>query len=506
MPPIRPPGVFLVSDREVSPERLVEVSLRGRRVDLSRDARWRARVKASRAALERALAEGIPVYGVSTGVGGSSWRRIARERQDRFALAVMRQHGCGAGEPLGEAETRAMIFARLVCLAKGCSAVRLDLLEALCRLLNHRITPLVPRFGSVGASGDLTPLSYVAAALAGEREARFDGKVVRASTALRSAGLRPFRFSAKETLALMNGTSAMTGLAILNVERMRRIAAVSERATALAAEVLRGRTQAFHPTLHALKPHPGQVKSASEIRRLFRGSRLLDPPQPPGRPIQDPYSIRCAPHVIGSVRDGLDWAWQVLRIELNGVNDNPIVDPGTGEVIFGGNFYGGHIALGMDLLKIAAASLADLADRQFALLVDAHRSMGLPETLVGYDGNGVKGLQITCSALAALAIQRSAPDTTLSRPTECGNQDKVSMGFNAALNAAAVIDSTGKALAAELIALSNAAHLRGERGFSSGGATLLGLVRRHSPLLRADRRLDVDLARLAASLDDTQGS
>ncbi len=444
---------------------------------------------------------GEPVYGVSTGVGNTSSQPVGPQRQISYARSIMEQHGCGVGEPLSEFEGRAVVFARLVSLSKGYSAVRLSLLEAMRDLLNHGVVPAIPRLGSVGASGDLTPLSYVAAVMAGEREAWHHGKIVPARKALRAAGLAAFTFAPKETLAVMNGTSVMTALGILAVERLERIVATAERASALAAEVLFGRSQAFHPLVHEVKPHPGQLASARNIRSALRGSKLLDPLDIEGRPVQDRYSIRCSPQVLGAVRDALTWTRQVLGVELNSVNDNPLVDPDDGSVLFGGNFYGGHVAQAMDLVKIVAASTADLADRQFALLVESPHNAGLPETLVPYPGCGVKGLQITCSALTALAIQRSAPDSTLSRSTESANQDKVSMGLNAALNAGEEVQLVSRVLAAELIALSNAARLRDESRLSREGRRLLRNVRALSPVLDADRRLDQDLARLAAWIE-----
>lgn len=490
-----------VDSRDVPPDAVVGVALRADRVVLSSRASWRNRIRRSRSALERALHAGVNVYGVSTGVGNSSSQPVARSRQLSYTRSIMEQHGCGAGEALPESDGRAVLFARLVSLSKGYSGVRFSLLEAMRDLLNHGVVPVIPRLGSVGASGDLTPLSYVAAVLAGEREAWHRGRVVPAARALRSEGLSAFRFAPKETLAIMNGTSVMTALGILACEGLERAVAMAERTSALAAEVLRGRSQAFHPLVHAVKPHPGQIASARNIRSALRGSKLLDPPGIHARPVQDRYSIRCSPQVLGAARDSLAWARRVLGVELNSVNDNPLVDPDQGTVLFGGNFYGGHVAHAMDLIKIVAASTADLLDRQFALLVESPHNVGLPETLVPYAGCGVKGLQITCSALTALAVQRAAPDSTLSRSTECANQDKVSMGLNAALNA---VESTGlvsQVLAAELIALSNAARLRDESRLSREGRLLLRGVREHSAVLEKDRRLDRDLSRVAAWIE-----
>ncbi len=492
---------IVIADGDVPIEALVDVALGARRVRLAADPAWTDKLQKSRGVLERSLSAGHRVYGVSTGVGYGSKHVVDPTHIQEFAYQIIRQHGCGLGEMFSVAQGRAIVFARLVSLAKGYSAVRLELLEALCGLLNRAVIPVIPMLGSVGASGDLTPLSYLASVLAGEREAYYDGGILPAAEALRRAGLGVHRFVPKESLAIMNGTAVMTAIGVLNAVRMERALAASEAATALAAEVVFGRSQAFAPIAHRLKHHPGQIAAAGAIRSALAGSRMLDSRGEEGRIIQDPYSIRCAPHVIGAARDGLTWGREILHRELNSVNDNPIVDPERGETVFAGNFYGGHVALAMDLVKIAAASVADLADRQFALLLDSRLNVGLPDTLVAYEGCGVKALQITCSALTALSVQRSASDTVLSRSTEASNQDKVSMGLNAALNAAEVITLLQQALAALLVGLSNAAALRDATLFSNGAQRLLDRVRSHSPILTADRRLDHDLRELTQAID-----
>jgi histidine ammonia-lyase len=496
-----PAPEVVVGDGEVTIDALMAVAFEGRRVRLSSDPAWIAKVRACRRVLERSLDSGQPIYGVSTGVGYHSKDAVGTDRIEEFAYQIIRQHGCGLGEMFSVPQARAIVFARLVSLAKGYSAVQVELLEALCGLLNRGVTPVIPMLGSVGASGDLTPLSYVASVLAGEREAHYDGEVLPAAEALARAGLSVHRFAPKESLSVMNGTAVMAAVGAVTAVRLERALAVCEAATALAAEVVYGRSQAFAPIAHRLKHHPGQIAAAEAIRTALGGSGMIDSGKAEGRLIQDPYSIRCAPHVIGAARDGLTWALQVLHRELNSVNDNPIVDPERGETFFAGNFYGGHVALVMDLLKIAAASVADLVDRQFALVLDSRLNMGLPETLVAYAGCGVKALQITCSALTALAVQRSASDTVLSRPTEVSNQDKVSMGLNAALNAAETVGLLQQVAATLLVALSNAAALRDAARFSKAAVELLARVRAISPVLTADRRLDHDLRRLAQAID-----
>ena len=495
-----------IDDGLIKLEDLFAVAFEGRNVRLSTDSAWLQKLQKGRLVLDQTMSAGHPVYGVSTGVGHTSSITIDPDHVQEFAYQIIRQHGCGLGPALSEQEGRAIIFARLVSLAKGYSAVRPALLEALCNLLNFGVIPMIPSLGSVGASGDLTPLSYLAAVLIGEREVYYDGQVSPAAEALKRAGLELYQFVPKESLAIMNGTAVMTALGAISVMRLERTLSVSEKASALAAEVLYGRSQAFHPTAHELKHHPGQITSAAAIRDALEGSRMIDSGKSEDRIIQDPYSIRCAPHVIGAARDALVWAQEILERELNSVNDNPIVDPVKGETIFAGNFYGGHIALAMDLLKTASASVADLADCQYALLVDSRLNTGLPETLVAYQGCGLKALQLTSSALTARAVQRSAPDTVLSRSTEAHNQDKVSMGLNAALNAAEVITLFQQVLAVELIALSNAGRLRDESRLSPAGRHLLDRIRTYSPVLENDRRLDRDLERLTLAIDEGLGT
>lgn len=492
---------IIVGDGEMTLDDLLAVTFEARPVQLSEDPQWRAKLEESRQVIERSLSAGHKIYGVSTGVGYSSGHSIDADHTHEFAYQIIRQHGCGLGAMLTVEQGRAVVFARLVSLAKGYSAVRLELLQALCDLLNRGVIPVIPSLGSVGASGDLTPLSYLASVLTGEREAYYQGAVVPAAEALAHAGLSAHTFVPKESLAIMNGTAVMTALGAIVAGRFARTLAACEAATALCAEVLFGRSQAFAAIAHVLKNHPGQITSAAAIRAALTGSRMIDSGKEEGRMVQDPYSIRCAPHVIGAARDSLTWSQEVLGRELNSVNDNPIVDPEKGEMLFAGNFYGGHVALTMDLLKIAAASVADLMDRQYALLVDARLNVGLPETLVAYEGCGVKALQLTSSALTAMAVQHASPDTLLSRPTEASNQDKVSMGMNAALNATEVMTLFQQVVTSLLVALSNAAALRNEEHFSPCGRELLSRVRALSPILTADRRLDHDLQRLTKAID-----
>ncbi len=472
-------------------------------VALDDDPSYRAFLAAGPATLTELLAKGRPVYGVSTGVGASVENRIERELQADLPVNLVRFHGCGTGRLLDDVEAAAVVAARLASLARGYSGVRPLLLERLCDFLNLRLLPRIPAEGSVGASGDLTPLSYLAALVIGEREASLRGVVLPAGEALARAGLEPLRLEPKEGLALMNGTSVMAGLAALAHARARRLARLAAALSALACDVTHGNPEHFDVRLFELKPHPGAQRSAAWIR--------ADLARPAGRPaarparLQDRYSIRCAPHVIGVLLEAVDFTGRVLEVEINGVNDNPLIDPERGDVLHGGHFYGGHVAFVMDGLKTALAGVADLLDRQLVLLCSPETSDGLPANLVGVRGpgavlhHGFKAMQITSSALAAEAQKLTLPASAFSRSTESHNQDKVSMGTIAARDALRALELAETVAAIELLALCQAADLRGG-DVGAGGLALHQAVRRAVPPLAADRRQDRDIERVLALL------
>ncbi len=350
------PGPVLVGAGRLTLEDVLAAALRGRPVVLAPGPEFRARVEASRALLKELLRDGAEIYGVNTGYGDSCTEAIPAELLRDLPAQLVRYHGCGLGRILEPEETVAVLVARLNSLAQGCSAVRFELLEAMAALINRRILPRIPAEGSVGASGDLTPLSYLAAALMGEREVLHRGRVRPAREALAEEGLPVLELAPKEALAIMNGTAAMTGLACLAFHRAEHLSRLACRLTALAVACLQGNREHFHPRLSQLKPHAGQGEAAAWIY-----ADLAGPGTGGGGRIQDRYSIRCAPHVIGVLRDALPWIRRDLENELNSANDNPLFDPGTRLMLHGGHFYGGHVAFAMDALKAAVAGLACLA-------------------------------------------------------------------------------------------------------------------------------------------------
>jgi histidine ammonia-lyase len=487
-------------------EDVVDLAHGAARAALSDDPTFRALISRGAAFLEQRLRDDGSVYGVTTGFGDSCTVNVPPELMDELPRHLYTFHGCGLGNHFSPLETRAIVAARLASLCKGFSGVTIELLEQLTQLLRHDILPAIPSEGSVGASGDLTPLSYLAAVVCGEGEVWRGGEIVAAAPALAGAGITALRLRPKEALAIMNGTAVMTALACLAYARAEYLGRLAARITALASFALDGNAEHFDAKLFALKPHPGQQRVAAWLRAdLPDGGCALN-----GKRLQDRYSIRCAPHVIGVLVDALPWLRQSIENELNSVNDNPVVDGDCERVLHGGHFYGGHIAFAMDSMKNAVANLADLLDRQMALLVDARYSNGLPANLSGVEGpraainHGLKALQISASAWCAEALKLTMPASVFSRSTECHNQDKVSMGTIAARDCLRVLELSEQVAVALLITTRQAAWWRRRLSPSlSLGAPLqemLDALDADVAMLEEDRRLEPDLRRLLERL------
>lgn len=453
---------ILFGSAPVTPEDVVRIARREARAALDPAPEFRTHIDTGAHFLDRLLAEDGVIYGVTTGYGDSCTVSIPPQLVAELPHHLFTYHGCGLGEYFDEEATRAILACRLASLSRGYSGVSWALLMQLQALLAHDILPLIPSEGSVGASGDLTPLSYVAAALCGEREVRFKGQIVAASEALAACNLKPLRLRPKEGLAIMNGTAVMTALACLALGRAEQLAQFATRITSLAVVASGGNPHHFDETLFSVKPHPGLQQVARHLRSdLGEGQASRNDNR-----LQDRYSLRCAPHVIGVLADALPFLRTLINNELNSANDNPIID-GIGErVLHGGHFYGGHIAFAMDSLKNLAANVADLLDRQMALLVDARFNHGLPANLSGACGaraainHGLKALQISVSAWTAEALKHTMPASVFSRSTECHNQDKVSMGTIAARDALRVLTLTEQVVVALLITVRQGVALR----------------------------------------------
>jgi histidine ammonia-lyase len=446
-------------------------------VRLCRGAEFEAKIGEGAALLDSMLARHGGIYGVTTGYGDSCTETVSPEQYRELPINLTRFHGCGMGDYFDDETVRALMIVRLNTLAQGYSGVSMELLRHIELFIEHDILPLVPQEGSVGASGDLTPLSYLAGALIGERQVHYQGKVRPAADVLAELGRLPYQFRPKEAIAIMNGTAVMNAIAALAFSEAEYLADLSCRITAMNSIALKGNAYHFNKRLFELKPHSGQALAAEKIRASLPGENQGSPAAPAR--IQDPYSIRCAPHVIGLFYDMRDTLRSFIETEMNSANDNPLVDPETHSIYHCGHFYGGHICFAMDSLKNIIANIADLLDRQLALLVDAKYNRELPPNLTGTRGavacnHGFKAVQIAVSAWTAEALKNTMPMSVFSRSTECHNQDKVSMGTIAARDCVRINKLTAQVCAAALLAAFQAIDLRLKKGELKPGG--LGLT------------------------------
>ncbi|MEY4563076.1 MAG: hypothetical protein RLZZ618_2353 [Pseudomonadota bacterium] len=478
--------------------------------ELSTDLTFRARITKGADFLDRLLREDGVIYGVTTGYGDSCTVTIPPDLVAELPHHLYTYHGCGLGRFLTPEETRAVLAVRLASLAQGMSGVSVALLSQLEQLLVHDVLPLIPAEGSVGASGDLTPLSYVAAVLCGEREVWYRGEHRPAADVLASLGITPLKLRPKEGLAIMNGTAVMTALACLAFRRADQVGRLATRLTACNVVAASGNAHHFDETLFSVKPHPGLQRVAARLRADLTTAVNDGAPLRNEQRLQDRYSLRCAPHVIGVLEDTLPFFRTLIENELNSANDNPIIDGEREQVLHGGHFYGGHIAFAMDGLKNAVANVADLLDRQLALLVDTRYNHGLPSNLSGATGpraainHGLKALQISVSAWTAEALKQTMPASVFSRSTECHNQDKVSMGTIAARDCLRVLELTEQVIAAMLIAARQGVALRlrlePARPMSAALSAFQTDLENRIPLVVEDRALDRDLLLLLSAL------
>jgi histidine ammonia-lyase len=490
--------LFEFSGQPITIEDICRVASQQVQVKLSTQSDFIQRIDKGALFIDTLLKEQGYVYGVTTGFGDSCSVSIPLELVDTLPKNLYTFHGCGLGNHFDAEQTRAILAARLTSLARGFSGVRYRLLQQLATLLTQDILPLMPQEGSVGASGDLTPLSYLAAVLAGEREVIYQVKRESTQAVFSKLNIEPLALKPKEGLAIMNGTAAMTGVACLAYQRAKYLSQLTTRITSLVSIALKGNAHHFDEKLFSVKPHPGQNRVAGWLRSDLSvpgGNASHDDTR-----LQDRYSLRCAPHIIGVLEDSLPWLRQFIETELNSANDNPIIDAEAGQVLHGGHFYGGHIAFAMDSLKTAVANLADLLDRQMAQLMDPKFNHGLPANLSGASGeqaminHGFKAVQIAVSAWTAEALKLTMPASVFSRSTECHNQDKVSMGTIAARDCIRILELTEQAAAAALLAAVQGVELRGYvQALSPALQKTVDQLRQLSPFLNADRALEQEL-------------
>ncbi len=476
------------------------------RVRVSLDRGARERLRASRQAVEAAIASGQTIYGINTGFGKLANVRVPRDQLDQLQANLIRSHAAGVGEPLPADVVRGLMLLRANVLLRPTSGVRAELVDALAALLNAGVIPYVPEQGSVGASGDLAPLSHVALALMGEGEILDSGGARPAGGALARAGLAPFSFAPKEGLAFINGTQAQTALLALLVHDARVLWRTSVGAAAMSLEALRGTPVPLDPRIHAARPHAGQVAAAALMRALLEESDIRESHRENDPRVQDAYSLRCAPQVFGAVADAIAFAERTAEVELNASTDNPLVFEG-GEVLSGGNFHGQPVAQALDFLAIALTTLQAIAERRVERLVNPDLSQGLPAFLTADPGlsSGYMMVQITAASLVAESRAIAMPASIGSIPTDANQEDFVPMGMAAAWKARRILANARRVVAAELLCAAQGLEflkpLAPGRGVGRLHARVRGL-RPGVPALAADRPPTPDLERLAQAVAD----
>ena len=446
----------------------------------------RAAIDHSRAHVEAMLKSGVAVYGLTTGFGKFSERRIADEDAAELQRNLIVSHACGTGEPLPTDVVRGVMLLRLNALASGFSGIRLSTMETLLSMLNRGVHPVIPEKGSLGASGDLVPLAHMVLPMIGLGLAELDGEILPGAEAMRRAGIEPVQLAAKEGLALINGTQVMTAIGALCVHDAAQLAKSADIIASLTCEAQSCITSAFDARVHLLRGHAGQMDCAENLRALLAGSGLSGETRP-GK-VQDAYSIRCIPQIHGASRDAICYVYDAVSREINAVTDNPLIFPQEGDVISGGNFHGQPMALAFDFLAIALAEYANVSERRTERLVNPALNNGLPAFLAPNGGLN-SGFMIAQYAAAALVSENKVlahPASVDSIPSSANQEDHVSMGTIAARKAAEILKNTQRALAIELFAAGQAVGMIGEEKLSPATRAAFSLLREEVPQLERD--------------------
>jgi histidine ammonia-lyase len=477
----------------LSIEKVVEVARRGAPVALDPEAR--KRIDKCRALLEDKIQKKEIMYGVNTGIGELANVVLTQEQVEEYQRYLIYSHAAGYGKPMPEEIVRAAILSRISCHCHGHSGLRRVVTETLVELLNKGVTPVMCEKGSVGACGDLSPMAQMALVPMGEGEAFYKGERLPGAEALKRAGIEPIVLHARDGLAMINGSNVIAGMSALTVHDVHRWIKMSEIAAALTLEVLNANMKAYDERVHKTRGYPGALESAANILRITEGSEML---AQSGKKVQDAYSLRSTPQVVGAARDALKWARYMVEIELNGAADNPIFFPDEKLVLTGANFQGVPLAFALELLGTAVTTVAVLSERRHNRLMNPHLNVGLPAFLTKGAGmfSGLMLSQYTAGALVCENRVLCHPAATGSIPAAADQEDFVSMGMTTALKTRQIIDNAHAVLAIEFMAGAQAADFREPLKPGKGTRAAYDVIRRHVAHLDADRPLFDDINEL----------
>jgi len=489
-------------------EDIVAVSRGGAQVEIPQ--KVEEKVKRCRRVLEEFVRKKRVVYGVTTGFGALGSVVVPTDRIKELQSNLIRSHSAGVGKPVDRDVTRALMLLRANTLAKGNSGIKLETLETLVQLINKGVHPLIPEKGSVSASGDLAPLSHMTLVIMGEGEAEFEGETMSGGEAMKKAGISPVELDSKEGLALNNGTQLMTAIGALAVHDAERLIKNAEIAASMSLEALSGILDAFDERIHQVRPHPGQIATARNIRLLAAGSEIIksggevveEMRESKIRAPQDPYSLRCVPQVLGATRDAVAYVRRVIETEVNSATDNPLIFADDGECLSGGNFHGQPISIAMDLLGIVLTIIGNISERRIARLIDENLSQGLPAFLIHRDvekgiHSGFMSVQYTAAAIASENKVLAHPASVDSIPTSANFEDFVSMGSIAARKAMEILRNAEFIVAIELLCGAQGVEFRGSEELGEGTRVVYSLIRERVPMLKEDRVMSKDMEAVA---------
>lgn len=451
-------------------------------------------VKKSRELVDKLVDEGKISYGITTGFGRFSDVAISREDSKLLQENLIISHSCGVGNPLSEDTVRAIMLLRVNNLAKGYSGIRLETLQTLVDMINKGVHPIIPEKGSLGASGDLAPLSHMVLTMIGEGEAIYKGERMPSKWAMEKSGISIMdSLSSKEGLALINGTQVMTAIGLLATYDAMNLLKTADIAYCLTMEALNGITCAMDERVHKVRPHQGQINTAKNILDILKGSEMTSK-QGEIR-VQDAYSLRCTPQIHGASKDAIEYVMNKINIEINSVTDNPIIFANEEEIISGGNFHGQPIALSFDFLGIALSEIANISERRLEKLVNPALNHGLPAFLVNHGGlnSGFMIVQYSAASLVSENKVLAHPASVDSIPSSANQEDHVSMGTIAARKARDIMENARKVIAMEILSAAQAIDLRGKKRLGIGTEAAYSVVREHTSFVDKDRIMYIDI-------------
>lgn len=489
-----------INGTELTVEKVVDVARNGEKVELDKAAV--EKIRKCRALLDRKLEAHETIYGVNTGIGEFSETRLSDDEVKEFQRYLIYNHAAGIGDPAPQEYVRASMLSRINVHAKGCSAVRPEITEFLVQMLNRGVTPYICQKGSVGASGDLAPMSQIALVVIGEGQAWYEGKLYSGSEALEHAGLQPEVLHARDGLAIINGSNVMNAMSAIHLFDINRWLKQAEIATAMTLEALHANMKPYDSRLHEARGFAGAIRSASALMKCIEGSDLLKGGK---KKVQDAYSMRSTPQVIGAAHDAVAFAKEQVEIELNGVGDNPVFLADEEEILTGANFQGSPVSLPMDMISVAVTMVSVLSERRLNRLLNPALSVGLPPFLTEKPGL-FSGLMLSQYAAGTLIVEQrmlSAPASCASIPSAADQEDFVSMGMNTSIKNEQIIKNAYGVLGIEFMAAAQALDIRGHKP-GRGVAAALSVIRNHVDHLYEDRPLFPDHTAMAGLVESCE--